>query len=90
MDEYDVDAVTEQIVEEHGRIPGSYDYQPYLTIEEEEADENVDIKNNYYKLPFVARKGPPVTPTHTPFPNYKDLQTREQRPNKPYELPLFD
>ncbi|CAF0963856.1 unnamed protein product [Adineta ricciae] len=88
MDNYDVDAVQEKVIALNGHIPGSYDYQPQLTIAHTK-DKNESTKENYFTLPFVVKTVPGVTPACTPFPNYKILERNERRINKPYTLPLF-
>ena len=88
MDEYDIAAVKAKVLKENGHIPGSYDYQPYLTIEE--TDQYNHTKENYYTQPFVVRTKPRISPATTPFPEYNLLQRRELRINKPYSLPLFN
>lgn len=87
MDQYDIEAVRKKVISKNGHVPGSYDYQPYLTIEQTDYDLT---KENYYTQPFVARMKPRVLPATTPFPDFELLQRREQRLNKPYALPLFD
>jgi hypothetical protein len=87
MDDYDVDAVKRKIISENGHLPGSYDYGPYLTMEQ---TDDYDIqKENYFTQPTVAKTTPRVVATRTPYPEYDLLQRREQRLNKPYSLSLF-
>ncbi|CAF0761493.1 unnamed protein product [Rotaria sordida] len=88
MDNYDTDAIRKKLISEYGHLPGCYDYQPYLTIEP--TNDNDDGKeNDYYTQPFVARKNSIISPLHTPFPQYDILQRQEQRLNKPHEPTLF-
>ncbi|CAF1616071.1 unnamed protein product [Adineta ricciae] len=88
MDNYDADAIHEKVIALNGHIPGSYDYQPQLTIALTK-DKNEFTKENYFTLPFVVKTVPGVAPACTPFPNYKILERNERRINKPYTLPLF-
>jgi hypothetical protein len=88
MDEYDVEAVKKKIIYENGHLPGSYDYRPYLTIDQ--LNNYDQIKEKYYTQPLVATTKPRISATFTPFPEYDLLQRREQRLNKPYTLSLFD
>ncbi len=87
MDKYDEDAVRNKLFSEHGRLLGSYDYPPHLTIEETKTPE--EISKKYFKLPIIAKPESPMSPVHTPFPNYATLQHREKLLNKPYTSPLF-
>ena len=87
MDEYDTEAVQKKVIEEHGHVPGCYDYQPHLTIDNGRDD--LGNADDYQKQPFIARTKPRVSPTHTPFPNFVQLQRNEHRLNKPYSLPIF-
>jgi hypothetical protein len=87
MDEYDEEAVQNKIIAENGRLPGSYDYSPNLTIEEKK-DHN-QTSSRYPTLPVLTKHGSPTTPSRTPFPNYDSLQRREKRLNKPYTPTLF-
>ena len=87
MDEYDIEAVKKKLVADNGHIPGSYDYQPQLIMEQVD---DYDIKQqNYFTQPFIAKTKPRVLATSTPFPEYDFLQRREQRLNKPHTLLLF-
>ncbi|UJR28219.1 hypothetical protein I4U23_009469 [Adineta vaga] len=87
MDDYDIEAVKKKILKETGHLPGSYDYQPQLTIEQ--TNDYDSTKENYYTLPFVAKTAPYVSATRTPFPDYNVLQRKERRINKPYTISLF-
>ncbi|CAF1171144.1 unnamed protein product [Rotaria magnacalcarata] len=89
MDNYDIDAVTTNVITENGHFPGCYDYRPYLTIDELNHTNNFQNDGDYDKLPFIIRKTSHITPAHTPFPEYDYLQRHDQRPNKPYDLSLF-
>lgn len=89
MDNYDIEAVKEKVLARHHHPLGSYDYQPYLTIETKKGDYDPG-KENYYTQPFVARTKPRITTLRTPFPDYELLERRELRLNKPYSLPLFE
>lgn len=89
MDNYDIEAVKDKIVSKNHHLLGSYDYQPYLTIETSKGDYD-PRKENYYTQPFVAKMKPRITALRTPFPDYELLERRELRLNKPYSLPLFD
>jgi len=87
MDDYDEEAVRKKIISEHGRLPGSYDYPPNLTIEEKK-DQN-KISKKYLRLPIIAKPGSPISPARTPFSDYNTLQHREKHLNKPYTSTLF-
>lgn len=89
MDNYDIEAVKEKILARNHHPLGSYDYQPYLTIETKKGEYD-PMKENYYTQPFVAKTKPRITPLRTPFPDYDLLERRELRLNKPYSLPLFE
>ncbi|CAF0929893.1 unnamed protein product [Rotaria sp. Silwood1] len=88
MDDYDDEAVRDKIISEKRHYPGSYDYRPYLTIEETDEKDNRK-KIDYYTQQFVTRKASGILLSHTPYPDYNDLRRREQRLNKPYERSLF-
>ncbi len=89
MDDYDIEAVKKKIISRHHHILGSYDYQPYLTIEQTEGDYD-PTKENYFTQPFITKMQPSIEAMRTPFPDYDLLQRRENRLNKPYTLPLFN
>ena len=65
MDHYDEDAVHERFVSQYGRPPGRYDYLPDIAINEKEPNDGAYRK--YYTSPLVARMGPPIAPTRTPY-----------------------
>ncbi|CAF2814744.1 unnamed protein product [Rotaria sp. Silwood2] len=88
MDKYDLEAVREKITTENGHYPGCYDYRPYLTIEEDN-DKDDRKETDYYTQSFITRKKSSILTSHTPYPDYNNLQRREQRLNKPYETTLF-
>jgi len=87
MDHYDEDAIREKVILEYGRVPGSYDYSPNLTIEEEKNHNHSSSK--YCTLPAVIKPGPPIAASRTPYPNYDILHRHDKRVNKPYTPTLF-
>ncbi|CAF1172454.1 unnamed protein product [Adineta ricciae] len=87
MDKYDQDAVHNQLISTHGRIPGSYDYRPNLTIYERKHKE--ESLKNYCTLPAILKYGSTKSPTSTPFPNSDYLESHDRRLNKPYTTQLF-
>ena len=89
MDKYDVEAVQDQIIEKNNHLLGSYDYEPYLVIEQVEGGYD-PTKENYFTQPFIAKVEPTIEPIRTPFPDYNMLQRHEYRLNKPYSVPLFN
>ncbi len=89
MDKYDVEAVKDNIISKNHHLLGSYDYEPYLVIEQIEGGYDPK-KENYYTQPFILKVDPTVQPIRTPFPEYSFLRRHDRRLNKPYSLPLFD
>ena len=89
MDKYDIEAVKEKIISRNHHLLGSYDYEPYLVIEEPEGGYD-PAKENYYTQPFIVKMEPSIQPMRTPFPEYQFLQRHDHRLNKPYSVPLFE
>jgi hypothetical protein len=89
MDKYDVEAVQAKIISKNNHLLGSYDYEPYLVIEQIEGAYD-PTKENYYTQPFIAKFDPTIELARTPFPDYNFLQRHEYRLNKPFSVPLFN